>query len=243
MSKRYRTVLLFGAPGAGKGTQGKILGQIPGFYHLSCGEVFRNLDTSSTLGRIFMDYSSKGLLVPDEPTIQMWSQNMHARTTLGIFKPNVDLLVLDGIPRNIHQAKLLDTHLKVLKVIHLICPDKERMIERLRRRALKENRVDDAKEEVIRKRWQVYERETYPVLEHYSSDLIAEVDAMGSPAAVLEKVLEELVPVQNAHYANALSGDEPVDVAPAPASKPAARRTTSNGTAHAAKPAARKSRR
>ncbi|MCE2967038.1 MAG: adenylate kinase family protein [Phycisphaerales bacterium] len=242
MTKRYRTVLLFGAPGAGKGTQGKILGQIPGFYHLSCGEVFRNLDTSSTLGRIFMDYSSKGLLVPDEPTIQMWSQNMHARTTLGIYKPNVDLLVLDGIPRNLHQAKLLDTHLKVLKIIHLICPDKERMIERLRRRALKENRVDDAKEDVIRKRWQVYERETYPVLEHYSKDMIAEVDAMGSPAAVLAKVLEELVPVQNAHYANALSGDEPAAAADAPA-KVAPRRASANGTSHAEKSSGRKARR
>ncbi len=207
MHSRYRTILLFGAPGAGKGTQGKILGQVPGFYHLSCGEVFRNLDTSSTLGKVFMEYSSKGLLVPDEPTIQMWSQNMHARTILGIYKPAVDLLVLDGIPRNLEQAKLLEKHIKVLKIIHLVCPDKEKMIDRLRRRALKENRVDDAKEEVIRKRWQVYERETFPVLDYYPADLISEVDAMGSPAAVLAKVLEVVVPVQNTHYKNALSGE------------------------------------
>jgi adenylate kinase len=204
---RYRTVLLFGAPGAGKGTQGKILGLVPGFYHLSCGEVFRNLDTSSSLGKVFMEYSSKGLLVPDEPTIQMWSQNMHARTILGIYKPNVDLLVLDGIPRNIDQARLLDKHLHVLKIIHLVCPDKELMIQRLRRRALKENRIDDAKEDVIRKRWDVYERETYPVLRHYDPSMIAEVNALGSPASVLGKVLDVLVPVQNVHYQNALSGE------------------------------------
>lgn len=227
MHSRYRTILLFGAPGAGKGTQGKILGQVPGFYHLSCGEVFRNLDTSSTLGKIFMEYSSKGLLVPDEPTIQMWSQNMHARTILGIYKPAVDLLVLDGIPRNLDQAKLLEKHIKVLKIIHLVCPDKEKMIGRLRRRALKENRVDDAKEEVIRKRWQVYERETFPVLDYYPADLISEVDAMGSPAAVLAKVLEVVVPVQNTHYKNALSGEVlPKDMEGA-----------SNGVHHAPPPA------
>lgn len=205
MSNRYRTILLFGAPGVGKGTQGKILGQVPGFYHLSCGEVFRNLDTRSDLGKIFMEFSSKGLLVPDDATVQMWHQNMHARTILGIYKPQVDLLVLDGIPRNAHQARLLEKHIEVLKIVHLVCPDKEKMIERLRRRALKENRVDDAKEDVIRKRWEVYEAETFPVLDYYPKRLIATVNAVGSPAGVLQHVLEVVVPVQDAHFANPMA--------------------------------------
>lgn len=204
---RYRTILLFGPPGAGKGTQGKILGHVPGFYHLSCGDVFRNVDVNSTLGRTFIEYSSKGLLVPDEPTVQMWSQHMHARTVMSIYKPNVDLLVLDGIPRNPNQAKILEKHIKVLKIIHLVCPDEDRMIERLRRRAIKENRFDDAREDVIRKRWQVYKDETYPVLECYDRDLIAEVDAMGSPGEVLIEVLKQVVPVQDIHFGNSLSDD------------------------------------
>lgn len=204
---RYRTILLFGPPGAGKGTQGKILGSVPGFYHLSCGDVFRNVDTNTHLGKLFVEYSSKGLLVPDEPTVQMWHQHMVARTVLGIYKPNVDLLVLDGIPRNVQQAKILEKHVKVLKIIHLICPDEERMIERLRRRAVKENRFDDAREDVIRKRWNVYKAETYPVLAHYPQDKIAEVNAMGSPGHVLTEVLKEVVPVQEHHFANRLSGE------------------------------------
>jgi adenylate kinase len=208
MSHRYRTILLFGAPGAGKGTQGKILGAIPGFYHLSCGDVFRTLDTSSTLGKVFLEYSSKGSLVPDDATVQMWHLNMHARTILGIYKPKTDLLVLDGIPRNVAQAKILEKHLKVLQIIHLVCPDKEKMIGRLRRRALKENRIDDAKEEVIRRRWQVYERETRPVLEFYPKENIREVNAMGSPASVLQHILQHVVPVQEAHFANPIAGDE-----------------------------------
>src|ERR1043165_1142272 len=156
MASRYQTILLFGAPGAGKGTQGKILGSIPGFFHLSCGEVFRTLDTTSELGKTFMQYSSRGELVPDDLTVQMWQQNMAAQTVLSRFKPHHDLLVLDGIPRNVNQAKLLEQHLDVLLIVHLICSDKEKMIQRLRRRALKENRADDAREEVIRKRWDVY---------------------------------------------------------------------------------------
>ncbi len=234
---RYRTILLFGAPGAGKGTQGKILGAVPGFYHLSCGDVFRNVDIGSSLGKLFVEYSSRGELVPDEPTVQMWHQHMHARTVLSIYKPNVDLLVLDGIPRNPNQAKILDKYIKVLKIIHLVCPDQEKMIERLKRRAIKENRFDDAREDVIRRRWEVYKKETYPVLDHYDPSLIAEVDAMGSPGHVLIEVLKHVVPVQEVHFANRLSGE------PVPAETPAKPEAKSNGKhTHAKSSPSRKAR-
>ena len=206
VSERYKTILLFGAPGAGKGTQGKILGRIPGFFHLACGDVFRSLDMSSDLGKQFLEYSGRGELVPDELTIEMWRQNMHAQTTLSLFKPKKDLLVLDGIPRNAGQAKALEGHLEVLLVIHLVCPDIEAMVGRMRRRALKENRLDDADEKVIRNRFKVYDDETRPVLEHYNPSLVHEVNALGSPAEVLQHVLEHVVPVQNRHYHNPLSG-------------------------------------
>ena len=205
MSDRYRTVLLFGAPGAGKGTQGKILGQIPGFYHLSCGEVFRTIDISSEVGRVFFEYSSRGDLVPDDVTIEMWKRNIHAQTVLSLYKTQVDLLVLDGIPRNVAQAELVDKHIVVLKVIHIVCSDKAEMIKRLRRRALKENRADDAREDVILKRWEVYEEETRPVLERYPSELISEVDAIGSPGKILQSILEQLVPVQGSTFDSRLA--------------------------------------
>lgn len=241
MADRYQTVLLFGAPGSGKGTQGKILGQIPGFYHLSCGEVFRTLDTSSQLGKTFLQYSSRGLLVPDDLTVKMWQQNMHAQTVLSLYKPRKDLLVLDGIPRNINQARLLDEHINVLLIIHLVCPDKEEMIQRLRRRALKENRIDDAKEEVIRKRWEVYEAETYPVLEHYSPEIVKTVGAVGSPARVLEQILEFVVPVQESHFTNPVTG-EPVPPGLPPPHRQSRQGQSGNGRggAKAGKPARRR---
>lgn len=206
MPPRYQTILLFGAPGAGKGTQGKIIGQIPGFFHVSCGDIFRSMDMNSKLGRIFREYSTRGELVPDDVTVQMWHQNIHAQTILSIYKPAVDILVLDGIPRNPAQAVMMKKHIKVLKVVHLMCPDKDRMIERLQRRALKENRADDAKVDVIQRRWQVYERETFPVLECYDRKIIADVDAMGSPAGVLQQILTQIVPVQEAHFRNPIAG-------------------------------------
>ncbi len=205
MAVRYQTILLFGAPGAGKGTQGKILGEIPGFFHVSCGDIFRSMDMNSKIGRIFREYSSRGELVPDDVTVQMWATNIHAQTILSIFKPDVDILILDGIPRNPAQAVLMKKHIKVLKVIHLVCPDKDKMIERLQRRAIKENRADDAKIEVIRRRWEVYERETFPVLECYDKKIIADVDAMGSPAGVLQQILTHIVPPQEEHFRNPIA--------------------------------------
>lgn len=201
---RYKSILLFGAPGAGKGTQGKILGKIPGFFHLACGDVFRSLDLSSDLGRKFLEFSSRGELVPDDLTIEMWRQNMHAQTVLSLYKPAADLLILDGIPRSVAQAKEMDRYLDVLEVIHLVCPDRDEMVRRMRKRALKENRLDDADEKVIRRRFEVYDRETAPVLACYEPSIISNVDAMGSPAEVLQHVLEVVVPVQNRHFRNPL---------------------------------------
>ena len=199
--ERYKTILLFGAPGAGKGTQGRILGQIPGFYHFACGDVFRAIDINSELGRIFYEYSSRGELVPDDVTVRMWAEHIHARSVISHYKPRTDLLVLDGIPRTRDQAAIMDQYIDVLKVVHLYCDDEAAMFERLRRRALKENRYDDADERVIRQRWQVYEKETAPVLEHYPPDMVENVDSLGSPAQILSNILNIVVPIQNAHFA------------------------------------------
>src|SRR6266498_5638187 len=149
---KYRTVLLFGAPGSGKGTQGKILGAIPNFFHFACGDAVRNLRIEDPMGRLFIEYSSKGELVPDEPTIALWAKNIKASTVNGEFDPSSDTLVLDGIPRNGHQAEMLRDTLDVKAVFFLACSDQDKMIERLQRRALRENRLDDANLEVNRKR-------------------------------------------------------------------------------------------
>jgi len=204
MPHRYKTILLFGAPGAGKGTQGKILGHIPGFFHQACGDVFRALDMTSDLGKQFLQYSGRGELVPDHLTIEMWRQNIHAQTVLSLYKPHEDVLVLDGIPRNVTQAKEMEQYIEVLEIIHLKCSDVDKMVARMRRRALKENRIDDADEKVIRRRFEVYERETRPVLDCYPPSIIREVEAIGSPANVLQHVLEVVVPVQDAHFRNPL---------------------------------------
>jgi len=185
----FRTVLLFGQPGSGKGTQGKILGMVPGFFHCACGEVFRNLRLDSELGNVFAQYSSQGQLVPDEPTLQLWSQFIDSSQTAGRFNPATDTLILDGIPRNVNQAEMLRETLDVRAVCHLTCPVREKLVERLQRRALRENRLDDANLEVIRSRLETYERDTKPVLDHYGPALCHAVDATQTPVRVLQDLL------------------------------------------------------
>jgi adenylate kinase len=206
-STSYQTVLLFGPPGVGKGTQGAILARLPGFFHSSTGDIFRNLDANSEIGKLFFQYSSRGELVPDDVTIRIWSTNVYANSILGLYKPTQDILVLDGLPRSVGQAKHLYRYVNVLKVIHLVASNKDELFDRMRKRALKANRADDAKPDVIRRRFEVYETETRPVLDFYPADIVQEVDAMGSPAKVLHDILEVLVPVQNQHF-NALEQND-----------------------------------
>ncbi|GDY19609.1 adenylate kinase [Verrucomicrobiota bacterium] len=190
---KFRTILLFGAPGSGKGTQGKILGTIPGFYHLACGDLFRNLRIDSPLGRVFIDYSSKGQLVPDEPTIELWQQHINAQTQLGRFHPDRDTLVLDGIPRNAPQAHILRDTLDVRALFSLTCADVNKLTERLQRRALRDNRLDDANIEVIRQRLQTYELETRPVLDFYGPEIVHAIDSTKDPLRVLTDILNIIV--------------------------------------------------
>lgn len=188
----FKTVLLFGAPGSGKGTQGKILGTVPGFFHFACGDAFRNLRIDDPLGKVFIEYSSKGQLVPDESTIELWKKNIQASTSNGSFHPERDTLVLDGIPRNPAQAEMLKGMLDVRAVFHLTCTDMSKMVERLQRRALRENRLDDANLEVIRKRLETYDQETMPVLDYYGPTLVHNIDSTASPMNVLRTILNDI---------------------------------------------------
>lgn len=199
----YKAVLLFGAPGVGKGTQGRVLGAIPGFYHLSCGDVFRALDIGSAEGKEVYRYSSRGELVPDDLTIRIWAKSLQGQIAVSNFKPREDLLILDGIPRSVRQAELLRDHVDVLGLVYLVCSNEEAMIHRIRRRAIKENRADDANEQIIRRRFEIYHRESAPVLDCYPAELIHKVDAIGSPAEVLRAVLDCVIPIQNHHFHSA----------------------------------------
>jgi adenylate kinase len=190
---KYLTYLFFGAPGSGKGTQGTTIGTLPRFYHCACGDVFRRMDTRNPIGQAFLDYSSNGRLVPDEITVELWKASIAQAVEGNIFKPDIDYLVLDGIPRNVRQAELMSEIIDVRRVFHLSCPDRDKVVARLKKRALKDNRLDDANEEVIRRRLDTYEKESLPLLDYYGPEIVVDIDAAEPPVVVLQTILTHIV--------------------------------------------------
>ena len=191
-----KTILLFGAPGSGKGTQGRVLGQLPNYFYFACGDVFRNLRLENPLGKKFIEYSSKGELVPDELTVELWRKHVESSTSKGEFHPEHDMLVLDGIPRNTHQVEMMSEAIDVRAVLHLACSDMSKMEERIQRRALKENRMDDGNVEIIRQRFETYKQESQPVLDCYPNEIVHDIDSTNSPANVLRDVLSVIVKME-----------------------------------------------
>ncbi len=192
-AKRYPSVLLFGCPGSGKGTQGAVLGAMPNLVHLAMGDIFRGLDKTSPIGQEFLSYSTQGMLVPDELTVRVFRHHVEALVTAGKLNPGYHTLLLDGIPRTTKQVELLHEVIDVKRVVYLMIEDRDALIARLVNRAAKSNRPDDADRKVIENRILVYERETHPVLEAYAKKLIARVNADQQPLGVLRDVAGALV--------------------------------------------------
>ncbi len=197
---RYPAALIFGAPGAGKGTQGEILTRIPGFFHLSTGVIFRKLDPQMEEAQQIKEYCKKGELVPDELTVSIFRNWLEGRRAADKFRPKEHLLLLDGIPRTVNQCHLIERYIDVKLVLYFECRDMEVMVDRIRRRAVLEGRPDDASESVTRKRLETFERETTPVLQYYGESLIRRIDSSGLPSEVLKSCLEHLIPVLKANF-------------------------------------------
>ena len=187
-----RSILIFGPPGSGKGTLGKFLSSAGNHFHLSSGDIFRGLSPESPAGKLYYTYASKGHLLPDEATACIWHNYVEGLIATNRYSPHQQILLLDGVPRTVGQAALLDKHLNILKIIVLETSNTEGLIQRMKRRALIERRVDDLDEKVLRTRMEVYKNETATLLDHYPKSVISRFNADQRPLEVLRDVLIEL---------------------------------------------------
>ncbi|HSW72060.1 MAG TPA: nucleoside monophosphate kinase [Chlamydiales bacterium] len=188
----YRSILLFGPPGSGKGTLGHFLSSAGNHFHLSSGDIFRGLSLDSPAGKLYHSYASKGLLLPDEATVQIWHHYVEGLIATNRYFPDSQLLLLDGIPRTVKQTELLDPYIDIVKIIVLEVRNTEVLIKRLQRRAMIEKRMDDKDAEVLRTRMEVYKKETEHVLDHYPKSKIEVFNADQKPLEVLRDVLVKL---------------------------------------------------
>lgn len=183
-------IVLFGPPGAGKGTQSERLKEEFGLVHISTGDVFRSLDPNSELGKLAKSYSDKGDLVPDEVTIKILESEVSKH-------PEAKGVIYDGFPRTTAQAEALDRFLQskgtsVTMMLSLVVPEDE-LKTRLIARAETSGRKDDADPQIIQNRIDTYNKSTAPVADFYKAQgKLIEIDGVGSIDEITERLYKAI---------------------------------------------------
>lgn len=189
--KKKLNIVLFGPPGAGKGTQSQFLIERYGLVHLSTGDLLRaEIKAESPLGLKAKELMDEGVLVPDEVVIGMILNKLDANNTARGF-------IFDGFPRTRAQAVALDELLQkkgqsITKMLALEVAEEE-LVKRLLGRGATSGRADDQDEAVIRKRIVEYEQKTAPLKEYYSGQgKYTGIDGVGSIEAITERLVEAI---------------------------------------------------
>ena len=184
-------LVLFGPPGAGKGTQAVRLIDTYNLVHLSTGDIFRyNMKEGTELGNLAKSYIDKGALVPDEVTISMLEAEVNKN-------PAAKGFIFDGFPRTTAQAEALDAFLssKGIEITAMLAleVEEQELITRLLERGKSSGRADDQNPDIIKNRIQVYENETAILKDYYAAqNKFVGVEGVGSIESITRSLCKEI---------------------------------------------------
>ena len=184
-------IILFGPPGSGKGTQAKMLAEKYNLVHISTGDLFRDeMGRNTELGMKAKEYMAAGELVPDEVTVGMLKNKVESH-------PEADGFIFDGFPRTIPQAKALNAYLeeKSMSLNGLISLEvgEEEIVARILNRGKDSGRPDDNDEDIIRNRFEVYQKETSPVFDFYKeSGLSSTLNGVGTIDEIFQRLCDKI---------------------------------------------------
>jgi adenylate kinase len=184
-------IVLFGPPGAGKGTQAERLTEKYNLVHLSTGDIFRaNIKNETELGKLAKSYMDKGELVPDEVTIKMLESEVDKNPTAKGF-------IFDGFPRTIPQAEALDTFLSSknsdIKLMVALDVPVDELVKRLLLRGKDSGRADDTDETIIQNRIRVYNEQTAIVADFYDArEKFSKIDGVGSIDEISQRLYDAI---------------------------------------------------
>jgi len=162
-------VILFGPPGSGKGTQAKFIVNQKGLIHISTGDIFRkHISQQTQLGRLASEFMNQGQLVPDKLTIELLESEIDNYS-------NANGFIFDGFPRTLPQANAFNNFLSnkkmPLSAVISFEVGEDELVNRLLKRGVNSGREDDKNKDVIRKRIQVYEKQTAILKTYYAENL------------------------------------------------------------------------
>jgi len=191
--QKDNVVILFGAPLIGKGTQGEILGSLPGYFHISMGQLFRQLPKTDERRKHVEKLMETRALVPDELVFEIFNEYKQSIIQTGDYVPGRDILIVDGLPRNVSQVSEFNERANVMQIIYMTASNIEELKKRAKIRAIVEGRQDDFDEATVIKGLENFKAETLPLLEQYDGTPVMEIDGLDKIGAVTKKITEQIV--------------------------------------------------
>ncbi len=186
---KFSAILLFGPPGAGKKALGTFLAHSGTQHYLAMADILRSLPVRSPAGQLYYSYASKGELLPDDATVEIWKYYVQGLIATNAYDPETQDLLLDGLPLTLTQAVLLQDIIQVRHIIVLEISNREELYRRMQYRARLEGKLEEIDISVLENRFKVYQQETQKIFDFYPKHLISRIDGSQRKLEVMRDVL------------------------------------------------------